>query len=470
MKSSYFVLLLAFSIISSSLIFENTPSYVEKYRFYSDLLQINQRKAFQKFSISEINNTIEDETLTLSNITPFAHFIFPEETDFSITDDNSYKIQFNKNTKPNHNFYLARYSAILKSNKLEGKSFKIYFSFSFSEFSLTKHYQKYSTEYFYYTVAECNLALDMVQMDYTSVSGISSGSIDALLATLLKRDQQSLVDKFKTSVDSYYAEIKVDEVSKDIITNTFNSSISHKLDLNRDNAPKYQSSSILNYFSGQVDTEEQSGVIDLPIDIDVNKYGIYINKNLIINLMKNNLFGFYIENSTKFMDEYELSGKYLKKICDIGDEVQDNLLVKIEIDMEDIKVEEQKLTEDGLKGKVTFNTDIYSANDESKLLSYHWDLDFLLRFNLFQNGLNFVVLGKDTSISGIAGSEEPARKITDEALLKKWMEDTIKIGLIRKQYNFFKYSIDLTEYFNSYGEVTVGVKEDYITLVGKPKL
>ena len=65
---------------------------------------------------------------------------------------------------------------------------------------------------------------------------------------------------------------------------------------------------------------------------------------------------------------------------------------------------------------------------------------------------------------------EPARNITDENLLKDWINDMIIRGLGKSQFNLLENPLDLSVFFKRNNKVSLEIKDDtFLIFNGKPR-
>ena len=65
---------------------------------------------------------------------------------------------------------------------------------------------------------------------------------------------------------------------------------------------------------------------------------------------------------------------------------------------------------------------------------------------------------------------EPVRKITDENLLKDWINDMIIRGLGKSQFNLLENPLDLSIFFKRNNKVSLEIKDNtFLIFNGKPR-
>ena len=174
-------------------------------------------------------------------------------------------------------------------------------------------------------------------------------------------------------------------------------------------------------------------------------------------LILQNKFDIQFEQTNNPASKYQLTGEYLRKVAKLKTTIEDSLQLKLEAKMGNITFD----TTNPMIGNVIFGISIISKDDLSTLFAF--DINTIFRFTptLFQNGLNFLILPKYLS-SDI--TPNPEYEISDENLLKEWIENTYLCSLSKNEYNLFEIPFDLSYYFNT-NDLKFDFLENYLSVI-----
>ena len=181
----------------------------------------------------------------------------------------------------------------------------------------------------------------------------------------------------------------------------------------------------------------------------------YIHKELIQNLISENLFNIIYEQTNNPSPKYELTVECLKQIMDVSS-YSDSDQLKVIGEMTDVVFND----EEAISGILTFTVSVMTKEDFEILLDFTLNIGFEFTPTLFQNGLNFVLLGKNLSIKNIKATQT----IRDQELLIDWIENTYLVALGNNEYNLFSLAFDLSYYFST-NKLSYEFNSDYLCII-----
>jgi hypothetical protein len=272
---------------------------------------------------------------------------------------------------------------------------------------------------------------------------------------LLEAKREEMNDAFTINgVEAYYNSLPFESLVQKVYTQTStNIANENNIDLTLEVEPEYTSNSDFIF-------KRKGKLNDLDIDgsatfTDTSSYQKFnINKNLIQNLISENLFNIVFEQTNNPSPQYELTGEYLKQIMDITIDNSDQL--KVLAEMDNVVFND----EDAISGTAFFTVSIISKTDFSIVLDFTMKISFVFTPTLFQNGLNFVLLAKNLNIEEI----KPSQTVRDQDLLMSWIKNTYLVALGNNEFNLFTLCFDLSYYFNS-NKLSYEFRNDYLSII-----
>jgi hypothetical protein len=257
-------------------------------------------------------------------------------------------------------------------------------------------------------------------------------------------------------VNIYYNNLPTQNLVQKVYTQTSDTVPNENtIDLTIESQPEYKSGSgILFKRKAKLNNLDIEG--DDVFDSDTSQR-FNINKKLIQKLISENLFNLEYDQSNNPSPEYQLTVEYLKQIVDVSS-LPDTTELKVSAKMTDVTFK----NEDAISGDVTLEVNVLTNSDSQNLLAFTLKLGFKFNPTLLNNGLNFVLLGKNLSIEEIKSSST----IKSEDLLRSWIKNTYLVYLGNREYNLLSLSFDLSFFFNT-NKLGYEFKNNYLSIVKK---
>ena len=257
-------------------------------------------------------------------------------------------------------------------------------------------------------------------------------------------------------VNVYYNNLPTQNLVQKVYTQTSNTVPNENtIDLTIESQPEYKSGSgILFKRKAKLNNLDIEG--DDVFDSDTSQR-FNINKKLIQKLISENLFNLEYDQSNNPSPEYQLTVEYLKQIVDVSS-LPDTTQLKVSAKMTDVTFK----NEDAISGDVTLDVNVLTNSDSQNLLAFTLKLGFKFNPTLLNNGLNFVLLGKNISIEEITSSST----LKSEDLLRSWIKNTYLVYLGNREYNLLSLSFDLSFFFNT-NKLGYEFKNNYLSIIKK---
>ena len=378
--------------------------------------------------------------------------------------DSQYNVKFSLNWTPRtgETNYISPYHSIYRafisknSDLLTSEVYEIEFELEVSEFKFTKSWAYSAQDKFYVSsgsVDNTYVAFKVKNLDENSP--FSEEILLEVVNAFLYAKKNEMNDAFTINgVEAYYNCLPFESLIQKVYTQTsINIANENNIDLTLEVEPEYTSNSDFIF-------KRKGKLNDLDIDgsttfTDTSSYQKFnINKNIIQNLISENLFNIVFEQTNNPSPIYELTGSYLKQIIDTTIDNSENLKVLAEIDNVVFN------SEDAISGDAYITVSIISKSDFSIVLDFTMKISFVFTPTLFQNGLNFVLLAKNLKIQGIKSSQT----IRNQDLLANWIENTYLVALGNNEFNLFTLSFNLSYYFSS-NKLSYEFRNDYLSII-----
>ena len=443
------------------LIYENVPLNIYATKLRNELKQIGmlhslEEREFQRFDIY----TIDSITYSLTSIKSKAIFLNAEMPKISVNTEPSLVISLNWEAVDGETNYISPYHSIYRANltkiinSLETTLYEIEFEVEASKFNFSKTWEKTEENDFYTpkgTIDNIYTCFKVKCLDDCPFNeDILLQIVNAFLSA--KKSEMDLAFNIK-GVDAFYKSLPFQELVQKVYTETStNIANENNIDLTLELMPEYNTNSGLIFKrKGKLNDLNITGSSTFEGD---SSQRFNINKNLIQNLISENLFNIIYEQENNPSKEYELTISYLKQIIDISS-YSDSDELKISAQMVDIIFNDQN----DISGYVNLDVNVIDKIDFKNLLNFSLKLGFKFTPTLLQNGLNFVLLSKNLNIMEIKSSQT----IRDEDLLLSWIQNTYLLALGNNEYNLFSLDFDLSFYFNS-NNLSFEFKNDYLSI------
>ena len=437
MKIFPFILLL----ISSNcfLIYEKIPlaTYLGKIR--EELKEIFALRFLENIEYEDFNYSADGVSYTLSNVKPQSVHMNLYMPSAIVSTSSGLKINLNWQAKITTNYispYHLIYIADLTSNN---QKYKIQFEMESAEFNFIKSWEYYESDQFYIPKGEiANVYSSFKAKCVDSNCPYTTDGLLPIINSFISENQDMMNNVLNNGIDSYYKSLPFEEYEQKIYTRTASSiSNENNLDLSIEIAPEYDNGIFIFKRKGTLNGQEtqQGSTIDSTINQSFNlDYKIYQK------LIQDNQFDIKYEAQNNPASKYELTLDYLKKVVNLNSSYEDDTEFKLEAIMKNVEFSD---IYNPLKGVVTIDVNIISREDLSTAFSFTLKLDFVFDINLFQNGLNFVLLAKNIVINDVLSDED----IIDMDLLKEWIENTYLCALGNNEFRLMTIPMDLSYYF-----------------------
>ena len=443
------------------LIYENVPLNIYATKLRNELKQIGmlhslEEREFQRFDIY----TIDSITYSLTSIKSKAIFLNAEMPKISVNTEPSLVISLNWEAVDGETNYISPYHSIYRANltkiinSLETTLYEIEFEVEASKFNFSKTWEKTEENDFYTPKGTIDNIYTCFKVKCLDDCPFNEDILLEIVNTFLssKKSEMDLAFNIK-GVDAFYKSLPFQELVQKVYTETStNIANENNIDLTLELMPEYNTNSGLIFKrKGKLNDLNITGSSTFEGD---SSQRFNINKNLIQNLISENLFNIIYEQENNPSKEYELTISYLKQIIDISS-YSDSDELKISAQMVDIIFNDQN----DISGYVNLDVNVIDKIDFKNLLNFSLKLGFKFTPTLLQNGLNFVLLSKNLNIMEIKSSQT----IRDEDLLLSWIQNTYLLALGNNEYNLFSLDFDLSFYFNS-NNLSFEFKNDYLSI------
>ena len=460
MKVFAFILLLI--SITSFLVYEKIPinSYTTKIR--KELKEIGSLHGLEQLKFTDFDYTKNTITYELSSVQSKAVFFNVNMLSVSVNTELSVVLNVDWTPRTGDTNYLSPYHSIYsatfskKTNSLKSDIIEIEFEVEVSDFKFTKSWAYNTEDSFYQPSGKIDNTYISFKVKYLDESPYTEEILLEVINAFLTENKSKMNEAFTVNgVEAYYKGLPFEELVQKIYTQTStNIANENNIDLTLESAPEYtRNNDLIFKKKGKLNDLDISGSAILSDSSSYQKY--YINKELIKNLISQNLFNIIYEQTNNPSPKYELTVAYLKQIMDVSS-YSDTDELKVFAEMEDVVFND----EDAISGTLMFTVSIIAKEDFNIVLDFTLNIGFEFTLTLFQNGLNFVLLGKNLSIKDIKATQT----VRDQDLLKDWIENTYLVALGNNEFNLFSLSFDLSYYFST-NKLSYEFNSDYLCII-----
>ena len=460
MKVFAFILLLI--SITSFLVYEKIPINTYTTKIRKELKEIGSLHGLEQLQFTDFDYTKNTITYELSSVQSKAVFFNVNMLSVSVNTELSVVLNADWTPRagdtnylsPYHSIYSATFSKI--SNSLKSDIIEIEFEVEVSNFKFTKSWAYNTEDSFYQPSGKIDNTYVSFKVKYLDESPYTEEILLEVINAFLTENKSKMNEAFTVNgVEAYYKGLPFEELVQKIYTQTStNIANENNIDLTLESAPEYTPNNDLIFKKkGKLNDLDISGSAILSDSSSYQKF--YINKELIKNLISQNLFNIIYEQTNNPSPKYELTVAYLKQIMDISS-YSDSDELKVFAEMADVVFND----EDAISGTLMFTVSIIAKEDFNIVLDFTLNIGFEFTPTLFQNGLNFVLLGKNLSIKDIKSTQT----VRDQDLLKDWIENTYLVALGNNEFNLFSLSFDLSYYFST-NKLSYEFNSDYLCII-----
>ena len=460
MKVFAFILLLI--SITSFLVYEKIPINTYTTKIRKELKEIGSLHGLEQLKFTDFDYTKNTITYELSSVQSKAVFFNVNMLSVSVNTELSVVLNADWTPRagdtnylsPYHSIYSATFSKI--SNSLKSDIIEIEFEVEVSNFKFKKSWAYNTEDSFYQPSGKIDNTYVSFKVKYLDESPYTEEILLEVINAFLTENKSKMNEAFTVNgVEAYYNGLPFEELVQKIYTQTStNIANENNIDLTLESAPEYTPNNDLIFKKkGKLNDLDISGSAILSDSSSYQKF--YINKELIKNLISQNLFNIIYEQTNNPSPKYELTVAYLKQIMDISS-YSDSDELKVFAEMADVVFND----EDAISGTLMFAVSIIAKEDFNIVLDFTLNIGFEFTPTLFQNGLNFVLLGKNLSIKDIKSTQT----VRDQDLLKDWIENTYLVALGNNEFNLFSLSFDLSYYFST-NKLSYEFNSDYLCII-----
>ena len=460
MKVLEFILLLVSA--TSFLVYDKIPLNTYSTKVRKELKEIGALHGLEQLKFTEFDYTKDTITYELSSVKSKAVFLNVNMLQASV--DTEYSVVLNLNWTPRtgdtnylspyHSIYSATFSK--KSNSLKSDIIEIEFEVEVSNFKFTKSWAYNTEDSFYQPSGNIDNTYVSFKVKCLDESPYTEEVLLEVINAFLAENKNKMNDAFTINgVEAYYKGLPFEELVQKVYTQTSTNIVNeNNIDLTLESAPEYTSNNDLIFKKkGKLNDLDISGSAILSDSSSYQKF--YINKELINKLISENLFNIIYEQTNNPSPKYELTVAYLKQIMDVS-YYSDSDELKVFAEMTDVDFND----EDAISGILTFTVSVMAKEDFEILLDFTLNIGFEFTPTLFQNGLNFVLLGKNLSIKDVKATQT----LRDQDLLLSWIENTYLVALGNNEFNLFSLSFDLSYYFST-NKLSYEFNNDYLCII-----
>ena len=460
MKVFAFILLLI--SVTGFLVYEKIPINTYTTKIRKELKEIGSLHGLEQLKFTDFDYTKNTITYELSSVQSKAVFFNVNMLSVSVNTELSVVLNVDWTPRTGDTNYLSPYHSIYsatfskKTNSLKSDIIEIEFEVEVSDFKFTKSWAYNTEDSFYQPSGKIDNTYISFKVKYLDESPYTEEILLEVINAFLTENKSKMNEAFTVNgVEAYYKGLPFEELVQKIYTQTStNIANENNIDLTLESAPEYtRNNDLIFKKKGKLNDLDISGSAILSDNSSYQKF--YINKELIKNLISQNLFNIIYEQTNNPSPKYELTVAYLKQIMDVSS-YSDTDELKVFAEMEDVVFND----EDAISGTLMFTVSIIAKEDFNIVLDFTLNIGFEFTPTLFQNGLNFVLLGKNLSIKDIKATQT----VRDQDLLKDWIENTYLVALGNNEFNLFSLSFDLSYYFST-NKLSYEFNGDYLCII-----
>ena len=464
MKSFTIGLLILLVSASCFLVYEKVPVETYYTKIRKELKEIGTLHGLESAEFDSFDYLKDSVTFTLDSVKAKAVFFNSYMPSISVQQTNSLNILATWTAKDGETNYISPYHLIynaylsMSQNALKTTLYHISFEVEVSKFSFTKTWEKNEENNFYVPTGSIDNSYISFKAncDDELECPFSDDIILEVVNAFLVKNKSLMNQKFQNNgVVSYYKSLPFNELVQKLYTQTYTTvSNENNIDLCLEELPELSSNNdIIFKRKGKLNDLEITG--DAILDDTTSNQKFFINKKVLQNLIKANLFNIVYEQGANPSLEFELTVAYLKQVVSISSEYADTEELKVNGEMTDVSFNEGE----ELSGVVTLSVSIITKTDLKTVFSFNCLFGFKLTPTLLQNGLNFVLLSKNISVNEL----KTDYTLIDGVLLKSWIENSYLAGLGRSEYNLLTLAFDLSYYFTS-NKLNYEFKDNYLCI------
>ena len=464
MKTIAFSLLTLFISTSCFLVYEKVPTELYSTKIRKDLKEIGNLHALESTEYDSFDYVKDSVTYTLDSVKSKAVFFNVYMPTISVKQSDTLSVLATWTAKDGATNYISPYHLIynadlsISKNELKTTLYEITFEVEVSKFSFTKSWEKYDADSFY-------VPTGTIDNTYVSFKAKCDDELECpfteelileIVNAFLEKNKSLMNQNFQNNgVVAYYKSLPFNELVQKLYTQTYTTvSYENNIDLSLEELPVLSNNDIIFKRKGKLNDLEIEG--DEILEDTTTNQKFYINKKVLQNLIKNNLFNINYEQSANPSLEFELTIAYLKQIITVSAAYEDTEELKINAEMTNVNFNDGE----ELSGVLTLSVNVNTRTDLKTVFSFDCDFGFKLTPTLLQNGLNFVLLSKNLSINDV----KTEYTLNDEDLFKEWVKNSYLAGLGRSEYNLLTLAFDLSYYFTT-NKLSYEFKDNYLCIV-----
>ena len=456
------LLTLLLTLTKSFLIYENIPLSTYSTKVKKELKKIGalhslEERQFPRFDVF----TTDSKIYSLTSIKSKAVFLNVEMPTISVIKNPSLSISLDWEAKKDSKDYISPYHSIYRAyltkidHSQETLNYEIEFEMEASKFNFIKSWEYNSEDEFYVPYGKINNEYICFKAKCLNECPFDEELLLKIVNSFLSSKKSEMNDAFNTKgINAFYKSLPFEELVQKIYTQTSTSLCNeNNIDLTLESMPEYYDNSGF-IFKRKGKLNDLNDTDSFNCD-ESSSQRFNINIKLIQNIISENLFNIVYEQSNNPSTEYILNVENLKKIMDISS-YPDSTELKVYAEMDDIIFNDN----DDISGYALINVNVISKTDLQTLLNFVLKIGFKFEPTLLNNGLNFVLLGKNLNIIEV----EPSQTIKDQDLLISWIKNTYLVGLGNSEYNLFYLDFDLSFYFTS-NKLSYEFKNSYLSII-----
>lgn len=461
MKVLSFILLLVSA--TSFLIYENIPLDYYTATVRNELKEIGDLHSLEDHQFPDYEYEKDTYTYSLSSIESKAVFLKPEMLSFSVSNE-----VINLDWKagegatgyisPYHSIYKASVSRDSKNSKsLKSTVYDIEFEMETSRFHFEKLWGISQDDDFY--IPNGKIDNDYVSFKVKKLEDDCPFSDELLLEIInaFLSDKKGEMNDLLTNngVNPYYLGLPMEKFSQRVYTPTSGFyGNENNIDLTLEEKPEFTLETITFKRKGKLNDLNIDG--DPTLSETPNNQTFNINIKLFQNLISQNLFDIFYEQTNNPSPEYVLTVEYLKKIMECV--LLNTTELKVGAEMTNVTFNDVN----DLNGTMIFNVTVFEKEDFNTLLTFELKIDFKFTPILFHGGLNFLLSSKNLNVAEV----NPIQVVDDLELLTEWIVNTYVAAMGRSEFNLFYYSFDLSHYFSS-STLDYQIIDNYLSIIMK---
>ena len=460
MKVLEFILLIVSA--TSFLVYENVPVNTYSTEIKKELKEIGALHGLEDSVFAEFDYEKDSSVYSLSTIKSRAVF-FNVDMLTSSASDNPPSLSLDWQARDGATNYLSPYHLIYRAdftksaNSLQSTVYEVEFEVEVSKFQFKKSWEQSADGNYYVSKGAVDNTYTSFKAKCLEECPFNSDILLEVVNAFLVQKKTDMNNLFNLNgVNVYYNNLPTQNLVQKVYTQTSNTVPNENtIDLTIESQPEYKSESgILFKRKAKLNNLDIEGDDVFSSD---SSQRFNINKKLIQKLISENLFSLEYNQSKNPSPLYELTVAYLKQIVDVSS-LPDTTELKVSAKMTDVTFN----NEDAISGVVTLEVNVLTNSDSQNLLAFTLKLGFKFTPTLLNNGLNFVLLGKNISIEEVISSST----LKSEDLLRSWIKNTYLVYLGNREYNLLSLAFDLSFFFNT-NKLGYEFRNNYLSIIKK---